>query len=418
MRARQPLRLAVGPGAALALLPDGTARNLVAGTPDELAGALIAWREELGESAGDPFPTHIEWSFLPPLVDVRVLELPPVNDRDTTTLLTRHAARYFPRAREPQLVAWKRVGRTRKGPVRVLAAAASEPVVEALTAALVTAGFTVGDPVPAHVAWAAAAGTTGRHRTNGAAAVVTDECIVTLAIRRGVLVEVASFPGSAAERAMRRAREMAGSGTVSGLGNIEDRSTAAAPLMAARLAAVRGLELVSAQRKLARQRRESRWTIAAAAVAVALFVAAGLVELWGVKHELGLVRAARASLAEQVASIMATRADLTELGAMLATVDSLARTPSSRTAVLADLGAGLPETSYLTALRVEGDSVLIEGIAAEAAPVFTVLSELPGFDGLRATSPIRREPGPRGPVERFTLSARVSGGPRPAEDAP
>src|SRR5690349_2049439 len=97
---------------------------------------------------------------MPPLTEVRRLDLPPLKREQVLQLLARNANRYFVGAREPQVVGTSIPKRTsRVGPVPVLGAAASARLVNAIAVAVRDSGWTLDGIVPAEVGWSAAAST-------------------------------------------------------------------------------------------------------------------------------------------------------------------------------------------------------------------------------------------------------------------
>lgn len=434
-----PLRLALGADRAIAVLPDGEIRALGTG-----AGSLATKNEDTGgvvepdvlEGDLDAFLTGLEpdgvaWTLLPSLVDVRSVEVPPLRPEETTAALERHAARYFPSARGPQVVAWRVVERPRGEPVRLLAAAMSEDRLARLSGLLEKAGLERAGPVPATEAWVAAARTVVPELADGAVAVADGSRVVLIGVRSGRAVDAVVLLGRAQDRVVERVGEVAEGGIVVVLGDgaarseLEDALEAAregsAPLdvrrspredgavVAARYAPAGGLTLVPAAERAARRRRERRLAGGLWAAAAVLVVMAGLVELWGVHRELAAVRAERAEIAASVSVAMAKREEVEALRSAVVVLDSLARTGPTWAGLVAELADHLPRGAYLAALRGEPDSVTIEGVATDAAGVFAALRLVPGVRDVRAGSPIRREQqgGFGEPVERFTLGARL-----------
>lgn len=408
--ARRPaVRLALGEDRIVAVLPGGEPVEEEFASMDALADALERLRGRVGTaggvgsagrdgSGGRPGAVSVTWVLLPPLVEVRRVSLLRLKPHETTALLERHAARYFPGAREPQVMAWRRVGPRNASPVDLLVATAPAARLEALHAALEAAGFHPGDPAPAHEAWVAAA------PADGAVAVPLGGRVELLGHRGGLLQDAATVPAAAPDRVGVRLDELAGDGAITRMtgedvGLVAARHAAAVPGPA--------LRLVPAPRRVARALRDRRLSRAFWAAAAVLIVAAGLVELWGLGRELEAVRRERGALAESVASAVAAREVVQGLQATVLTLDSLEGAAPGWSALVADLTTHLPGDAYLAALRAEGDSVAIEGVAAEAAGVFGALRQVPGVSRVVARSPIRREQVGAGAVERFSLAARV-----------
>ena len=63
---------------------------------------------------------------------------------------------------------------------------------------------------------------------------------------------------------------------------------------------------------------------------------------------------------------------------------------------------------HLTAVRAHQDSLIVDGLAVRAKPVFDALEATDGLLDVRAASPVRRELQDNGPaLEHFVIGARV-----------
>src|SRR4051812_39551731 len=82
---------------------DGSSWSSLASALGELANAI-------GTTKGS-----LAIALLPPLTEVRRLELPPLNDDDLHQALSRHAGRYFVQARTPQVVGAALAGKRVRG---------------------------------------------------------------------------------------------------------------------------------------------------------------------------------------------------------------------------------------------------------------------------------------------------------------
>jgi hypothetical protein len=76
--------------------------------------------------------------------------------------------------------------------------------------------------------------------------------------------------------------------------------------------------------------------------------------------------------------------------------------------VLATFGERLPDDAYLVALRGQGDSVTVEGLAGSAADAVDAVAGAPGIAGVRTAAPVRPDLATEGGEERFTLAARLA----------
>ena len=86
-------------------------------------------------------------------------------------------------------------------------------------------------------------------------------------------------------------------------------------------------------RRRARTRARSTWMIAGAAAA--LFVVAAAVELWGVHHQLDVVREERARIRPQIASTMVGRTTVDAAYRHLTALDAVERTAPQWSSVIA-----------------------------------------------------------------------------------
>lgn len=377
-------------------------------------------------------------SLMPPLTEVRPLELPPLRDDDLQHLLTRNASRYFVNARGPQMVGASWIGRQkRRGPAPLIAAAASARLVAAIRAAADESGWSVGSVEPAETAWSAGARSLWPAFARGAAKVIVaqDDRTDVLHLDAGQLTGVRRFRGGAADAAMiadtigpsvrvgvagtpaaRRALvtalEQFGVHVLLPAGDaavIAERGDLLAAHFAGEPGGVgpvlRSDETATVDRaggaKLA-------WTMSSVAAAL-LVLSAGL-ELWGVKHQLRTVRDERAALRGQIAATLVGRTTLESTFRQVAALNTIDRTAPQWSAVITSLSAAVPEDAHLTAIRTRQDSLVVEGLGEHAARVFDALASTRGLIDVRSAAPVRREAqeDDRGAaLEHFTIAARV-----------
>ncbi|MEJ2218703.1 MAG: hypothetical protein P8099_19110 [Gemmatimonadota bacterium] len=206
--------VAVAPEVALAVWPGAPPLRLPIRGPDSLADAMGAIREAVaGEaSARDRRrpPVRVRVVFVPPLADVRRIELPRLRMEETGAVLARHPGRYFPAARDPQVVAWSPLERPTGGSQRLLAAAVPTVWVEAARDAVLAAGGLPDDAVPAHPAWAAAGAVRGVR--DGVVLVDLDARAVVVALRGGRVADAAALPANDTALVESRLRELAEEG--------------------------------------------------------------------------------------------------------------------------------------------------------------------------------------------------------------
>jgi Tfp pilus assembly protein PilN len=137
-------------------------------------------------------------------------------------------------------------------------------------------------------------------------------------------------------------------------------------------------------------------------------VAAGLIELWGVHHQLDLVRRQRAQLRPALSSTLIGRTTVEATYRHLAVLNGIERSTPQWAAVIATLSTSIPSDAYLTAIRSRDDSLIVDGLAERAARVFDALEKAPGLTDVKAAAAVRRELQDDGTaLDHFTIAARV-----------
>jgi hypothetical protein len=318
--------------------------------------------------------------LLPPVVQMRRVNLPRMQDDELSRVLARDVDRFMVSAGD-SVIGYRRIGKGTRARDPVLLASASRAVVEVVSLALEAIGCTIAAVVPAHPAWIAS------ERTGKTARVVVthDRFVEILESEGKRLTDVRRTP---------RTTEPA---TISG-----DDRFAAALLPAA------GIELelvpnpVHQSRRLWSRRTQARLY---AASIIVLLLSAGLWKL-DLGREIRSVQRARAGRRELVQQAIAIREEY-QLGLKrLALIRDASQSQWEWTAVLANVTSRLPEEAYLTSFRARGDSLVLEGVAEQAATVFEALSHSPGVRSVRANSPIRQTlAGGIAGDERFSLTA-------------
>ena len=386
-------------------------------------------------------------ALLPPLAETRAIALPPLAADDRNRFLARNAARYFVGARGPQVVGsvvtvapHAEVG-TDSATI-VLTSSTTQLLMQTLDAAASAAGGTLQAVVPAESAWAAAAVALWPVFARGTAYAVITRADRTdlLTMVNGALQGVRRFRGPAdapqiaaiasggGDHGSARvavagpsnaAHAMIGALTATGLRVLAPEpkwaALAAQPdALAARFAAdAEGLTFrtdASIVNQRAAARRTAWWAFAAGSVAL---IVAGFVHYAGVRRELAQVQAGRAAIRQAVDATIAGRAPVDAAYRQVAALASAARDARRWSAVFAALAANLPLDASLTAVRVRGDSLFIDGVAEQAAPVFDAIARMPGVISVRATAPVRRDAiEGEAPLEHFSLGAQLSGGKR------
>jgi hypothetical protein len=327
--------------------------------------------------------TWLHAVLAPPLAQVRAVDLPRMTASDARSAIARNPGRYFPDAREPQVVA---VLRNSKG---WLAAAAPAAVVQSVHHAALSAMLRVALIEPAHTCWARCGGT-------GVFSVESAEQTTLIEARRGTLVSVrrmasgspppAGFVGAASLNAVQPGGE-------NGLPPAAfTMDFATETVMGARNATVR------------------RAVVSGLAAAAALIVFAAGATLWGEKRELTALQARRAELHARVQQALIQRDTLLSDSEQIGAIASLERGAERWSAVVSRVAEALPRDASLTAFRAEADSVSLEGEAGNAAGVFAAMRTAAGVSSVYAAAPVRQEGGGASGqpvVERFALGARL-----------
>ncbi len=394
-----------------------------------LVSALSSLAGEIGATDG-----LLAISLLPPLTEVRRLELPPLNEVELQRLLARNASRYFVNARGAQVVGAAIAGRRSRGvPAAVVAASASARQVAMIRTAAQQAGWTVQSVAPAESAWAGAMLTMWPTLARQAAwGIVTQRDRTDLMqFEGGRLVGVRRFRAGAADAAMivdaigpaarvgvigvaAQRRELlsalAGHAITPSTPIGEWSNAADQPeLLAAHFAGrevgpvLRGEEAVVVER--ARAQRAS-WFVAAAAILI-LVLSAG-VELWGVHRQLAIVRAERARIRPQIASTLLGRTNVDATSRNLATLNAVDRDAPHWSVIITTLSQAITDDAYLTAIRARDDSLVVDGLAEHASRVFDALQRSKVVVDVKSAAPVRRELQDDGSaLDHFTISARV-----------
>jgi len=382
-------------------------------------------------------------SLMPPLTEVRRLELPPLRANELQRTLTRDASRYFVQARGPQVVGVSLpTRRPRRAPVPVVAAAAPARLIAAIRGAAQQAGWAVDAIVPAETAWTAAAFALWPvlAKQGGHALVAQEDRTDLLQFDGGRLSGVRRFRAGASDAAMivdtiggpsarigvlgasGPARDLAASLASLGLSAVRAGDTGGADrpdILAARFAGsdsgpkLRGEDSVALERAGA---QKAAWIVATAAIV--LFIAAAGIELWGVRHQLAEVRAEREALRPQLAATMVGRTTVDATYKHLVTLNQIESASPRWSSVIATLSQSVPEEAHLTAIRARQDSLIVDVLAGHAARVFDALERTRGFVYVKSAAPVRRELQVDGPaLEHFTIAARVEPV-RPSKTAP
>ena len=364
-----------------------------------------------------------------PLIELRPIVLPPLDEEAMQLLLSRHAGRYFLGARGPQVVGAIRAAtvgsETGSLESTVLAAAASTRAVTAIEHAAHAAGWQVAGIVPMEAAVAAAVGA----RDGGELLVLALHGTGTmdaLQLAGGALRGVRRLRAGGADGALIASLSaghrihLAGSSdpalakALADLGLTAARGTDAGDDLA-RIAArgaplAAGPILVSDDVRAARTARAAtlaRWLWGSAA---ALLLASAGLEWWGISRELSAVSAERATLRPKLGTTLVGRSTVETAYRRLGDLQAAERSSPQWSRVIATLASELPEGSYMTTFRGRGDSLVVDGLAERAAGVFEMLERSTVFAGARSAAPVRREVQEGGEaLEHYTIALRLAG---------
>jgi hypothetical protein len=171
----------------------------------------------------------------------------------------------------------------------------------------------------------------------------------------------------------------------------------------------RSLQLLPDAARRARFNAQARFTRRLFGVAATCVVAACGVYRWGLSRHLDILMRQRSALRSRLSAAVAARDTLDHLTRSVNAIQSLERHSPRWSATVARIAVALPRDASLIALRVDGDSVSLEGQADNAAPVFATLRSVPGIVNVRSTTPIRQElTVGQNSIERWSLAFRVS----------
>lgn len=410
------------------------------------AETLDAALEEVALALPDGDRTRLRIAILPPLALLRRLELPRMRDSELRQVIARNAGRYFLGAREPVVAGAEWLGSAGRSPCPLMTSAVRSSVIEALGGAANSRGWSIEAILPAHVAWRDLACAVDPSLVRGRTClfVYAGDEILALELGDGVITALrrmrggdagdlsvhfgddtntgksqtrVAVIGTAAQcDALERvganrfatvvARQQAAHGEVAD--RLDAATDAALSGLSARSSIAQRLELVPAGVRRLRAKRSQRVAYGLFAASVALLMASAGLRLWSIRRQLDAVRVRRQTLHTRVETALALRDTVEALGSRLTDIGALEKSAPRWSAVISHIAEGLPITAYLSALRAQGDSLLLEGQGTSAAEVFADMRDTPGISAVRARTPIRQEivPG-QAPVERWTLAAHA-----------
>jgi hypothetical protein len=403
-----------------------------------LTAALNELSRALGVNGG-----RLEVALMPPLTEIRRLDLPPMGDSELRQLLSRNAARYFVGARSAQLIGTTMAPQRQSGPVGgVMAAAVPLRLVAALHIAAREAGWTVDAVSPAEGAWCSAASALWPATSRQASHLLVcgEDRTELLQLDQGRLSGVRRFRAGAADAALvadaigpvppsqkspslsritavgvgaqrkELARALASAGLTVSAAPAEWAERADHPdLLAAEFAGPNAAPLLRSEATLASRREEAARVVKQmAAATVVLLMLAGAFTLWGAKRQLHAVQAERAAIKPLISATLVGRTSVETAFRQLSSLAAAQRSAVQWSGIIAGVSAHLDDHAYLTSMRGRDDSLLVEGIAVRASKAFDSFAATPGLSGVHAAAPVRRESPQGAPaVERFTIAALV-----------
>lgn len=360
-----------------------------------VAGEWLALNTALSDlrSIVDKSYKTLTIAIMPPLVEMRVVELPKVQGADLRVLISRNAIRYFPSVREPQTVGANMIADST--PATYLAGTMSSRLLDVIIRTAVDTGWRVNTVLPAYSAWTAAAfdrwpkiKSTDEHvavRVNAHCEVLQLDHGKLVGVRKFILDDVPPHqqayqldkPAESAARHVAAAREL-------------------------------GPEILPESeyvRRAKAKRKVINWAVAAAAAALIVF-AAGV--LFDARRELHEIIAQRAELRASVSQVMSAQDDIAVLTGPIAALEKVETKAPIWSDVFVDFGSNLPRDAYIVNFRARVDSMSAEGFGARGASVFEAMGGAKIIDSVRAAGPIRRSAGRDSkPLDQFTLTGRV-----------
>jgi hypothetical protein len=390
------------------------------GEVDAVPRALAELRRQVDAAVGsDTAGTQVRLALLPPLVEARLLALPPVRAAEAAVVVRRDAGRHFLGITAPRVTAVSMPRRASGAPA--LAAAASAQQVHELSAAVERAGWRVTAVVAAYGAWVAAARRAGRG-VNAIIAVHAGAAHV-LQLVDGTPVSLRRLPADTLDELVDAAGSDVGGIALFAPDTARD---ALAQRLAARgwqvhplrRSAAEAAALHAGESRLAlvtdtalQHRRQSQNRLAArlAAAAVILLVASAVVALWGAQRQLDAVRAERAAIRPQVQPLLLLRDSLDELRARSSAVAAVAQRAPRWTWALHDIALMLPSEAHVTRLHATGDTITIEAEGTGAGTALQALRGAPSLTGARLVGVVDRELADgETAMERFRITARLA----------
>jgi len=367
------------------------------------ADAIREATSEVNRFARSSKGASVYLALLPPLVQMRRIELPWMSEEDYRLAVTTNAQRYFLGIRQTAVCGIAATGERRRGTsVPLVAFAANSELIENLSTGFASIGWPIDRIVPGQEAWASSVlqAHPSARRSLVSIAVRLPRELNMFEVDAGSLQRVRRFRSAATFPAAERGRQRFT------LGGNEDRSVAMVAAAGARVS--RRGELIPDT--LRRVRAEHQRQISALAVAFVCInlLAAAIAYRWRLERQLTHIVARRSAIQSTVKQAVTLRDSAELLVERIRMIAELEAAAPRWSAVLSRIAIALPEDAQLESVRTESDSVTIEGQAQDASRVLSALKGTPGLNAIRSTSSILRELGTdQMPVERWRFSMRV-----------
>ena len=358
---------------------------------DQLTVALRALRQ-FAQGARE---LHI--TLLPPLAEMRITELPSVPPERLRPTVTRDAAKYFPVARESQVVQVQSAGIGNGSSAPHTVSAAPATVIDDVLAAAAAAGWTVASIVAAQFAWARGAATLSRSNGGRVAALFRlDHSTELFDITAGTITRVRRF------RAVDTIPAAAATTTFS-------TNDADAADFAARFSDLTDDHSLWPDRVYAARER-AKWRSAGwyLTTALGLLLATAIFEWVVAGQQISSAKAERATIRSQVGAVMTARDSLNRITSSLDGLRQFSAEAPRWSGTIAAVTKALPLDAALNSFRASGDTVTMVGDADHAATIFSALAQSPSISGVRAQAPIQQQT-ENGEVvsERFSIAVQL-----------
>ena len=342
-------------------------------------------------------------ALLPPLVQMRRIDLPRMSEDDYRLAVTTNAQRYFLGIGQTAVCGIASTGERRRGAnVPLVAFAASSELIENLSLGFASVGWPIDRIVPGQAALVSAVLQAHPSARRGPISIVVrlPREVDAFEIDAGSLQMVRRFRGAAAFPAAEHGRQRFT------LGGEVDRSVAMVAAAGAKVS--RRVEIIPDTLRRVRAERQRHISALAVAFVCINLLAAAIAYRWRLERQLTHIVARRSAIQSTVKQAVALRDSAELLVERIRSIAELEAAAPRWSAVLSRIAIALPEDAELESIRVESDSVTIDGQAQDASRVLSALKRTPGVNAIRSTSSILRELGTdRTSEERWRFAMRV-----------